>query len=426
MGTERLYYTDSGLLEFTASIAEVLETPDATHIVLDRTAFYPTGGGQPNDTGSINGTQIIDVAEDEAGRIIHIARPAGDSVLPSLAGKTVECVIDASRRLDHMQQHSGQHILSQAFVQACGAETRSFHLGAAASTIDIDLQTPGDEHMRAAEEIANRVVFEDRPMRVHLVSEAEAARLPLRKESAVQGTIRVIEIEGFDWSPCGGTHAGRAGQVGLIAIKSFERAKRMTRVEFVCGRRALADYRLANQSATAVARQFSVDRESGPASVERAIQENKSLKRRVRELLEIALREEASRLLDQSPGISTTGVPDSAPAEFKLVQSVLRDRDLEELRMLAWKVVEKGPSVALLGTNDGSSARLIFARSADLPFNMGALLAKACEALGGRGGGKPEMAQGGGPNLANLEAVIQVAAAQLVLGIDPHGSRSSQ
>src|SRR5262245_11998377 len=164
MRTERLYYTDSGILEFTASVTEVRETPEATHIILDRTAFYPTGGGQPNDTGSINGTEIFDVTEDEAGTIVHIARQKAEGLSAALAGKTVECRVDAPRRLDHMQQHSGQHILSQAFVQACGAETRSFHLGAVTSTIDIELQNPTDEHMRAAEEIANRVVFEDRPM----------------------------------------------------------------------------------------------------------------------------------------------------------------------------------------------------------------------------------------------------------------------
>jgi len=414
MGTERLYYTDSGLLEFSASVTEVREGPNATHIILDRTAFYPTGGGQPNDTGSINGAAIIDVIEDEDGRIVHVAgKGAGPGPIP-VAGKTVECRIDGARRLDHMQQHSGQHILSQAFVQACGAETRSFHLGAATSTIDIDLQSPTDECMRSAEEIANRVVFEDRPMRVHLVSEAEAARLPLRKESAVQGTIRVIEIDGFDWSPCGGTHASRAGQVGLIAIKGFERAKKMTRVEFVCGQRALVDYRLANDAATKVALQFSVDRESGPSSVERAIQENRSLKKRVRELLEIALREEAGRMLELAPqmqAIDKTGAP-SVP--FKMVTAVLPARDLEELRMLAWKIVERGPSAALLGTNDGQAAKLVFARSADLPFAMGALLGKACQALGGRGGGKPDMAQGGGPDAGKLQAVIENAATALL------------
>src|SRR5262249_13486039 len=209
-----------------------------------------------------------------------------------LVGRPVGGRGGAARPPDRIDERRGHDILSHGFVQGCRAGTRAFHPCAATSTIDIDLQYPTDEHMRAAEEIANRVVFEDRPMRVHLVSEAEAARLPLRKESAVQGTIRVIEIEGFDWSPCGGTHASRAGQIGLIAVRSFERANKMTRVEFICGRRALLDYRLANHTATAVARQFSVDRESGPASVERAILENKALKKRVRELLEIALAEE--------------------------------------------------------------------------------------------------------------------------------------
>src|SRR5439155_25104144 len=170
---------------------------------------------------------------------------------------------------------------------ACGSETRSFHLGSQTSTIDIELQAPTTQLIRAAEDIANAVVFEDRPMRVHLVNEEEAARLPLRKESAVRGDIRVIEVENFDWSPCGGTHASRAGQVGLIAIRSYERAKKMTRVEFVCGGRALADYRLANNTAFAVARLFSAERDSAPELVARAIQEHKSTKKRVRDLLEL-------------------------------------------------------------------------------------------------------------------------------------------
>src|SRR4030095_11537699 len=192
------------------------------------------------------------------------------------AGQAIEGVVDRARRLDHLQQHSGQHILSQAFVESCGAETRSFHLGAQTSTIDIDLQTPTIELMRAAEDVANAIVFEDRPMRVHLVNEEEAARLPLRKESALTGDIRVIEVENFDWSPCGGSNASRTSKNGRIAIRSFERAKKMTRVEFVCGRRALAEYRSASDVAFAVARQFSADRDSAPGLVGAAPQQHTS------------------------------------------------------------------------------------------------------------------------------------------------------
>lgn len=392
------------MLEFTATVLETERGGDVHKVILDRTAFYPTGGGQPNDTGRMGDADVIDVNEDESGRIIHTLK-GGDSIIP---GRELLCTVDAARRLDHLQQHSGQHILSQAFIQACGAETRSFHLGAVTSTIDIDLHSPSDEHMGSAEEIANQIIFEDRPMRVHFMTEEQAGELPLRKESAVRGTIRVIEVEGFDWSPCGGTHAARTGQVGLIAVKSFERAKKMTRVEFVCGRRALLEYRSANSTATRVARLFSADRESAVQAVERMIQDNKALQRRIRELLQTALVGEAAELLSKAESAGGAG-----STEYKVVRAIFDRRDVEELRLLAWKVIERAPAVALLGTRDGSNARLVFARSPNLPQDMGALLSEACQILGGRGGGKPDMAQGGGPNIDKLEEAISVAISRV-------------
>jgi alanyl-tRNA synthetase len=302
-----------------------------------------------------------------------------------------------------LQQHSGQHILSQAFVQACGAETRSFHLGSQTSTIDIELTSPTPELMRAAEDVANAVVFEDRPMRVHLVNEEEAARLPLRKESAVRGNIRVIEIADFDWSPCGGTHASRTGQIGLIVIRSYERVKKLTRIEFVCGRRALADYRKAHVTASEVASLFSAERDSSPELVRRALQENKTLKKRARDLLELAMTAEATEML---------AVATQADG-FKLVQAVFEGRELEEIRVLASKIVQHEASVALLATREKDAARLVFARSASLSQNMGALLAEACETLGGRGGGKPELAQGGGPKTELTEEAIRAAGRKI-------------
>ncbi len=393
--TKRLYFNDSHLLDFTATVLDVKPGERGDEIVLDCTAFYPTGGGQPNDTGRLNGARVIDVIEDEGGTIHHIIKESG----ALKTGDTVKGLVDRARRIDHMQQHSGQHILSQAFVRACGAETRSFHLGSETSTIDIELDSPTDEQMRAAEEIANAIVFEDRPMRVHIVNEEEAARLPLRKESAVRGEIRVIEIEDFDWSPCGGTHATRAGEVGLIAIKDFERAKRMTRVEFVCGHRALDEYRRASKTADAVAQLFSAERDSSPELVARMIQENKSLKKRIRDLLEMAMTAEAAQMLAQT----------ESEGGFKIVKSIFDGRDVEEVRMLASKIVQAEPAVALLATKEGGAARLVFARSSSLGQNMGQLLAEACQILGGRGGGKPELAQGGGPATQNLSDAIKLA-----------------
>lgn len=393
--TDRLYFRDSSLLEFSTTVLEVKPTERGDCVVVDQTAFYPTGGGQPNDTGTLGDVRVIDVFEDEAGAIYHVVETPG-LLAP---GQAVTGAVDRARRLDHLQQHSGRHVLSQAFVQTCGAETRSFHLGAQTSTIDIEMNSPTDELMRAAEDLANDIVFEDRPMRVHLVNEEEAAKLPLRKESAVRGNVRVIEVEDFDWSPCGGTHAARTGQIGSIAIRSYERAKKMTRVEFVCGARALAEYRLANKAAFAVARLFSAERDSSPELVDRTIHENKALKKRVRELVELAMSAEAAEMLSAA----------TASVGFKVVQAVFDARDLEEVRMLASKIVQREPSVALLATKDNEAARLVFARSASLAQNMGQLLAEACEALGGRGGGKPDLAQGGGPNVHKVEEAIRAA-----------------
>ena len=397
--TAKLYFRDSSLLEFSATVIDAQPYERGHSVVLDQTAFYPTGGGQPNDIGTLGGGTVVDVFEDETGTIYHVVQGAG-SLTP---GQTLNGVIDPVRRLDHMQQHSGQHILSQAFVQACGAETRSFHLGVHTSTIDIELESPTSDLLRAAEDIANAVVFDDRPMRVHLVNEEEAARLPLRKESAVSGNIRVIEVEDFDWSPCGGTHAHRTGQVGNIAIRSYERARKLARVEFVCGLRALADYRLANNSAFAVARLFSCERDSSPELAARAVQENKDLKRQVRDLREVAMSAEAAELLGGTP----------LTAGFKLVKSIFKLRDFEEVRILASKIVEREPSIALLATSDAKGARLVFARSASLNQDVGKLLAQACMALGGRGGGKPDLAQGGGPNVDRVEEVISAAIEEI-------------
>lgn len=394
--TEKLYFNDSSRLEFDAIVLDLTPEAKGYQVILDRTAFYPTGGGQPHDTGMLGDARVIDVVEDDSGVIHHIVE-----VCQSIRqGATLSGKIDRVRRLDHIQQHSGQHVLSQAFIQACGAETRSFHLGPITSTIDIELQSPTDTLIQAAEETANALVFEDRPMRVHMVNDEEAARLPLRKESAVRGSIRVIEIEDFDWSPCGGTHAARTGQIGLIVVRSYERAKGMTRVEFVCGRRALEDYRLAHNTAVRVARLFSAERDSSPELVAKALEENRELKKRARELLERAMTAEASDRL-----------ADAVPAHgFKLIHAVFNGRDLEDVRMLASKIVATEPAIALLATKQSDGARLVFARSKSLTVDMGKLMSDACRMLAGRGGGRPDMAQGGGPNADKIEEAVEGAA----------------
>ncbi|HEX8068518.1 MAG TPA: DHHA1 domain-containing protein [Pyrinomonadaceae bacterium] len=306
-----------------------------------------------------------------------------------------------------MQQHTGQHILSQALVALFAAPTRAFRMLTQASEIDVELPDPTLERIEQAVDLANRVVWEDRPVRVRNVTPEAARALPLRKDSARAGELRVIEIEDFDMSPCGGTHAARTGEVGLIAVRSWERAKGLTRIEFVAGARALADYRRVNRTARAVALHFSAGRDDTPPLVARLAEENKELARRVRALEEIAARVEADELRTAAA---------ETPGGARLVVESFADRDAEALKRLALALIAQPRTVALLGAHDAESARLVFARSADAPGDMNALMRAACQLLDGRGGGRPDLAQGGGRNPARLTEALAAARHALTQG----------
>jgi alanyl-tRNA synthetase len=421
--TERLYYNDSHLKEFDARVVSVygLEGGRAG-VALDRTAFYPTGGGQPNDTGTLGAARVVDCVEDEGAGVLHVVE--GDA--PE-AGASVRGRVDWPRRLEHMQQHTGQHILSQAFVELFGAQTRSFRMTSDACEIDVDLGGPSDERVERAVTRANEIVWEDREVRVHALTAEEAARLPLRKDSARGGELRVIEIAGFDFSPCGGTHARRTGEVGVLVARQWERAKGLVRVTFAAGVRALEDYRRANGSARAAATLFSVGRDEAADAAARLQDENKLLQRRLRALEEIAARAEARELLEESAEAdAASGLREDegdalggggfglvGRGGFRLVARVFEGRGAEELRRLASAVASHAGAVALLGSREEGAARLVFARAADAPGDMSALMREACRELEGRGGGRPEMAQGGGPRVEHLAEVVEAAARSL-------------
>src|SRR5712691_10233751 len=269
--TTKLYWHDSQLTQFSAQVVDCFVHDGHQAVVLDQSAFYPGGGGQPHDTGAINATRVVAVSMTDDGRMLHHL----EDDVPFKVGETVAGEVDWPRRLEMLKQHTGQHILSQVFLQLFGAETRGFRIFEQVAEIDLTLDGSPDElavAMGRAEELANAVVFDDRAVRLHTVTPTEAAQLPLRKESFNTDCIRVVEIADFDWSPCGGTHAQRTGEVGLIAIRSWERAKRMTRVQFVCGGRALRDYRAANQTATSVACLLSVGRDEALGAVVRLLE----------------------------------------------------------------------------------------------------------------------------------------------------------
>jgi alanyl-tRNA synthetase len=411
--TERLYYSDSHLLEFDARVVSVNALEDGrAAVALDRTAFYPTGGGQPNDTGSLGPARVVDCVEDEGAGVLHVI----DGDAPEL-GAAVRGLVDRARRRDHMQQHTGQHILSQAFVELYGAQTRSFRMTSDACEIDVDLRDPSDERVERAVTRANEIIWDDREVRVRNVTTEEAARLPLRKDSAREGELRVIEIEGFDFSPCGGTHARRTGEVGVVVARHWERAKGLVRVTFAAGARALEDYRRANNSARSTAALFSVGREEAASAAARLRDENKNLQRRLRTSEELAARAEARELLEESESKGVEVGVDCSDVEarvvMRLVARVFEGRDAEDLRRLASAIAAHAGAVALLGSRDESAARLVFARASDAPGDMNALLREACRTLEGRGGGRPDLAQGGGPRADRLDEVIEQAARSL-------------
>jgi alanyl-tRNA synthetase len=398
--TERLYYNDSHLIEFEARVTEKSERVSGwTAVTLDRTAFYPTGGGQPSDTGTLDGARVLECIDAEDEGVLHVIQGRAPEIGASVKGR-----IDWARRLDHIQQHTGQHILSQAFITLFNAPTLGFRVMDHYCEIDVEIANPTNELIERVVELANNVIWEDRQITIKTATTEEAAKLPLRKESTRQGDLRLIEIEGFDLTPCGGTHAYRSGEVGLIAVRTWERAKGLTRIEFVAGGRALADYRRANKTARSVAGLFSAGRDDAPKLAARMVEENKELHRRVRSLEEVSARVEADELL-ASTSANARGV--------RVVAQILDNRDAESLKHLAQALISHASTIALLASREQNAARLVFAKSADTAGDMNALMRDACVLIDGRGGGKPDMAQGGGKNIERLRDAIDEAAKTL-------------
>ena len=398
MLTERLYYSDSHLIEFEAKVIDVTERVSGwAAVILDQTAFYPTGGGQPSDTGTLNSQRVVECIDDGERGVLHVVQ----GVTPS-RGSVVKGRIDWARRLDHIQQHTGQHILSQSFEKLFNAPTKSFRVLDQSSEIDLEINNPTTELIERAVELANNVIWEDRSITIRNVTADEAANLPLRKEPARSGDLRLIEIEGFDLSPCGGTHAVRTGEVGVIAVRTWERAKGLTRIEFVAGTRALADYRRANASARAIATLFSTSRDDAPQLAAAMVEDNKELQKRVRVLEDIAAGVEAENLLSENQSEGT-----------RIIARVFDSRDAESLKKLAHALIGHPNIITLLGSRDRDTARLVFARSADASGDMSELMRQACEMIDGRGGGRPDMAQGGGKQIDKLDSAIAMVQDRL-------------
>ncbi|HEY7475265.1 MAG TPA: DHHA1 domain-containing protein [Vicinamibacterales bacterium] len=375
--TSRLYYTDSLLKEFDATVVACEPAGDRAAVVLDQTAFYPTSGGQPFDVGQLGSRRVLDVIDDDSGEIRHVVDG------PIAAGERVHGTIDWPRRIDHMQQHTGQHVLSAAFDRLCGVRTVSFHLGAETATVDLAREVSAAEIARAEAE-ANHVVWEDRPVTVRFATEEEASRLPLRKEPVRSGTLRLVEVTGFDLSACGGTHVPATGMIGIIAIAAWERFKGASRVSFVCGGRALRGYGQLRDAMTAASRALSVAPADVAPTIERMQADAKDLGRTIRRLQDEVAAGRAAALRAEAADIGGR-------------RGVLRHEpgwDAAGLKTLAGAIVSEPGTIAIL-VGDGTPAPVVVARSADIDLDAAAWIKRAAEALGGRGGGRPELAQGG-------------------------------
>ena len=376
--TERLYYTDAYLREFDASVVRVDRRDGRTAVVLDRTAFYPTSGGQPFDIGTIGRVRVIDVVDEDTGEIAHIV----DGETPA-AGEAVHGAIDWTRRFDHMQQHSGQHVLSAAVDRLFGVRTVSFHLGTDASTIDLSRELTRDE-ITAAEHDANRVVWENRPVAIRYASAEEAAKLPLRKEPVREGTLRLIDIEQFDLSACGGTHVASTGAIGIIAIGAIERFKGGQRVEFFCGGRALTKFRSMRDALSGAVRALSVLPHELPDAIEKLQGDLRD-----RQKAAISLQQDLARYQAEEFASSA-----ESTAAGRLVARAI-DADATTLKMLASAITSKPGHIVVL-VSSTKPALVVAARSQDVSVAANQVIAALTAKFGGRGGGKPDLAQAGG------------------------------
>ena len=397
--TERLYYGDSFLYEFDAKVSEVCELGGRTAIVLDRTAFYPTSGGQNFDTGLLKSgeaeVRVEEVAETEDGSILHYVS-GGMPVGAALRGG-----VDVGRRRDHMQQHSGQHVLSAAFLRLFNMPTVSFHMGDESCTIDLDTKSISRKQVEEAERLANEVVTQDRAVAIRYVTPQEAQALGVRKvPKAEREKLRLIEIGEFDLTACGGTHVRRTGQIGAILLRKTENVKQGVRVEFVCGGRAVSTARHDYAALTEAAGTLSTHIWELPQQVRKALDEAKAGSRVQQKLLEEVAELYAARLLAEA----------KAENGRKKIVRVIADRELGFVRLLAQKIAGAGePAVALLASTAGQST-LVFAQTPGLASDMGAEMKKALATLGGRGGGSRDFAQGGAPDGRNIPTVLEEIA----------------
>ncbi|BDH59984.1 alanyl-tRNA editing protein [Lysinibacillus sp. PLM2] len=382
------YYQDSMIKDFTANIVRTgMEEDGRPFIVLSNTAFYPTGGGQPHDTGKIEDLDVIDVEKIE-NEIRHYVN-ADPSALPN----EVKGTVDWARRFDHMQQHCGQHILSAAFVELFDFSTVSFHLGSELVTIDLNTNMITDEQLSLAENRANEIILENRPIETRWISKSELSQYPLRKDVTVDEDIRLVIIPDFDYNGCGGTHPSSTGQVSLLKIMDIEKMKNNIRISFVCGNRVLKQLAMRKQVLSAVARSLSVPEEDAADAVNKLLKDSKATEKALGEAQESLLTFEGKELMSQS--------------DKKIIAKAFKNRTIQELQKLGRYIVsENDKIVALLVAENEDKLQFVAASGKNAGKSMKELSANVLPLINGKGGGKDFFVQGGGEKMISANDLL--------------------
>lgn len=400
MKTEKLFWKDAYIKEFRANIMSIEHYREDTSkftILLDKTAFYPEGGGQPWDEGKIGDSNVHYVYEEDE-LIYHVVdkSPSGN--------EDILCIIDWERRFDHMQQHLGQHILSSAFEKLYDANTVGFHLGNEFVTIDIDKTFLDTEMADSVEKSANEVIYQNLEVRTLYPTKEEISKLPLRKPPTVSEGIRIVEVDKYDFSACGGTHPQTTGSVGIIKIRKWEKNKGNVRVEFVCGARALKDYSWKNQQINKVANMLSVRDFEAEDTITRIFQENKELNKTIKSFKKSLMDYQMKELYASAEKVGN----------YSLVMKIFEGEDIKDVKVMASAIVQHPNTISLLATK-ADKAQVVFSCSKEVPINMNQLFKEVIPLINGKGGGNATSAQGGGDEIFNLEGLMEATHKKIIM-----------
>jgi alanyl-tRNA synthetase len=382
MDSQLLYQQDPTILEFTAQVTEVISLPDGRiGVVLDRSYFYPTGGGQEHDTGTIASAQVVDVyKDDEHAWLVHV-------VDGQVTSGSVNACIDAERRMRHMQHHTAQHLLTQCILRQTGYETVSANInGYTPSTLDIIATEISKSDLDQAELMANQVVYEDTPVKTYFVSPQELPSIPLRRPPKVTENIRIVEIDGFDYSPCGGTHVLSTGSIGLVKILKVEHQNEKLRVYFIAGLQAMEVFHAMYENLIGLANQMSISWQDLPDVVGKQLEQLNTAHKELQVLRKAILRYEAADMVTDA----------EAYQGVRLVHASYEGRPVPELCLLAEELKEFTDVVAFLASFDGHKVSLVVSCGSGTGKDARQLLNTQLAAIGGRGGGDDSLAQGGG------------------------------